>query len=178
MTKQATTAALIWTAILGATSIFGSYFFACVFPFAAIATLAALTLDVRRGALLVGASWLANQIVGFTLMHYPQEFSTVALGMSLGLGALAAYGVAGFVLRRIAQPLGTLGALVSAFVAYQLVIYVGALGFGGADNFSAAIIRAVALNDALWFAGLFALYSGLGRALPTMFGMRRVALPA
>ena len=178
MTKQATTAALTWTAILGATSIFGSYFFACVFPFAAMATLAALTLDLRRGALLVGASWLANQIVGFTLMNYPHEFSTVALGVSLGIGAFAAFAIARLVLRLIAQPLGMLVALVAAFIGYQIVIYAGALGFGGADNFSAAIIRGVALNDAVWFAGLYALHAGLGRALPDLFGQRGSALPA
>lgn len=178
MTKQSATAALIWTTILGATSIFGSYFFACVFPFAAIATLAALTLDVRRGAVLVGASWMANQIVGFTLMNYPHEFSTAALGVSLGLGAFAAYGVARLVLGRVAQPLCPVVALAAGFVAYQIVIYAGALGFGGADNFSGAIIRGVALNDAIWFAVLFALYSGLSRALPDVFGNRGAAVPA
>jgi hypothetical protein len=52
MTKPATLTAMIWTAILGIAAIFGSYFFACVFPFAAVATIAALTLDVRRGVAL------------------------------------------------------------------------------------------------------------------------------
>lgn len=168
MTKQATTAALIWTAILGATSIFGSYFFACVFPFAAIATIAALTLDVRRGVVLVVASWFANQIVGFAFMHYPQTFDTVALGVSLGLGALAAFAVAHGILRRSATAVLTIAALAGAFLAYQAVIFIGALGFGGADNFSTAIIGAVALNDMIWFAGLLALRLLLIRAVPML----------
>jgi hypothetical protein len=172
MTKQTATAALIWTAILGTSAIFGSYFFACVFPFAAIATIAALTLDVRRGVALVVATWFANQVVGFTLMHYPQTLDTVALGVSLGLGALVAYAVAHIVLRNGATPVRAVAALGGAFVAYQLVIYAGALGFGGTENFSPAIVARVALNDAVWFAGLVALNFALTRAVPTLFSAR------
>lgn len=168
MTKQATTAALIWTAILGATAIFGSYFFACVFPFAAVATIAALTLDLRRGVAVVAATWVANQIVGFAFMHFPQTFDTVALGISLGLGALAAYAVAYSVLRHAKTPGRIVAALAGAFVAYQLVIYAGAIGFGGTENFSPSIIGGVAVNDAMWFAGLGALRLALTRAVPAL----------
>ena len=169
MTKKTAPYALIWTAVLGASAIFGSYFLACVFPFAAIATISALTLDVRRGAALVAATWFANQVVGFTLMHYPQTVDTYALGLSLGLGALAAYGVARAVLRGNTSPLRIAAALSGSFVAYQLVIYSGALGFGGVENFSPAIIKDVALNDAIWFVGLAALNIGLTRVSPTLF---------
>jgi len=171
MTKQTAAAALIWTAVLGIVAIFGSYFFACVFPFAAIATIAALTLDVRRGVGLVAGTWFANQVVGFTLMHYPQTLDTAALGVSLGLGALAAYAVAHAVLLGGSAPLRTVAALGGAFVAYQLIIYAGALGFGGTGNFSPAIIGRVALNDAIWFVGMAALNLGLTRAVPTLFAV-------
>jgi hypothetical protein len=172
MIKKTATAALVWTAILGTSAIFGSYFLACVFPFAAIATIAALTLNVRRGVALVVATWFANQVVGFALMHYPQTLDTAALGVSLGLGALAAYIVAHVVLRRGSSVVRTVAALGAAFIAYQLVIYAGALGFGGADNFSPAIIAGVALNDAIWFAGLATLNLVLTRAVPTLFNTR------
>lgn len=175
MTKTTGTAALIWTAILGTSAILGTWFFACVFPFAAIATIAAMTLDTRRGVALIGATWAANQIVGFTLMDYPRDISTVALGVSLGLGALAAFAAARVVLPHLRQQLAAVAALVAAFVAYQTVIFVGALGFGGADNFSTTIIGGVALNDAIWFAGLIALHTGLTRALPARFGTQTVA---
>jgi hypothetical protein len=170
MTKQATTAALLWTATLGISAIFGSWFFACVFPFAAIATIAAMTLDLRRGLALVVASWAANQIVGFTLMDYPREFATVALGVSLGLGALAGFAVARAVLVRLTQPVAAVAALAAAFVTYEAAIYVGALGFGGVDTFSPSIIAGVALNDAAWFAGLLGLRAVLTRSLPNRFG--------
>lgn len=166
---QSTAPGLVWTTLLGLTAIVGSYGFACVFPFAAIATIAALTLDLRRGVALVTGSWLANQIVGFAFMHYPQTLDTVALGVSLGLGALAAFAVAYGVLRRGATAVRTAIALVGAFAAYQLVIFVGALGFGGVENFSPAIIGAVGLNNAIWFAGLLALRLALTRTAPKFF---------
>ena len=169
MIKTTATSALIWTAVLGASAIFGSYFFACVLPFAAIATISALTLNVRRGAALVVATWFANQVVGFTLMHYPQTLDTYALGLSLGFGALAAYAVARAVLRAGRTPLRTAAALGGSFVSYQLVIYLGALGFGGVENFSPAIIGGVALNDAIWFVLLAALHVSLTRIAPTLF---------
>ncbi len=169
MKKQATTAALIWTAILGASAIFGSYFFACVFPFAAVATIAALTLDLRRGAAVVTATWAANQIVGFAFMHFPQTFDTMTLGVSIGLGALAAYAVAHLALRKGVSITRTVVALSGAFTVYQLVIFAGAIGFGGVENFSPTIIGGVALNDAVWFAGLGALRLALTRAVPALF---------
>lgn len=180
MTKQATTAALIWTTVLGTAAIFGSYYFACVFPFAAIATIAVLTLDTPRGLALVGGTWLANQVVGFTLMNYPTTLDTFALGVSLGLGAGAAWGVARLILGSTATILSarTIMALGGAFAAYQVTIFAGALMFGGTENFTPTIIAGVALNDAIWFAGLVALRLALTRAAPAMFGGEYNALPA
>jgi hypothetical protein len=162
MTKPTTAAALIWTGILATSAVVGTWAFACVFPFAAIATIAALTLDARRGLAVVGATWAANQIVGFAVVDYPRTLETVALGVSLGLGALAAFAVARTVLRPT-TPVRVPLALGGAFVAYQLVIYAGALGFGGAGNFGADIVAAVALNDLIWFAALALLWTVLGR---------------
>ncbi|UVO52990.1 hypothetical protein [Sphingomonas sp. SUN039] len=175
MTKQTATAALLWTAVLGASAIFGSWFFACVFPFAAMATIAAMTLDLRRGAALVVATWSANQIVGFTLMNYPQDVPTVALGISLGIGALLGFVAARTVLARLTQPVAAVAALAAAFVTYEAAIYVGALGFGGTDTFSPAIIGGVALNDAIWFAALLGLRALLTRTLPAQFGTQIAA---
>ncbi len=175
MTKPTATAALIWTAVLGVSAIFGTWAFACVFPFAAIATIAALTLDARKGLALVGATWAANQVVGFTVMDYPRTFETAALGMSLGLGAVAAWVVATVILRgdRSVFALRAAAALLGGFVAYQLVIFAGALAFGGAGNFSADIIAGVALNDAIWFVGLGVLWLALARTLPAQAPVRQ-----
>jgi len=84
------------------------------------------------------------------------------------LGALAALVTARFVLRRGATPVRTSVALIGAFAAYQATIFVGAIGFGGTENFSAEIISGVAMNDAFWFAGLLALHIALIRVVPVL----------
>ncbi|MES2289914.1 MAG: hypothetical protein V4530_09275 [Pseudomonadota bacterium] len=174
MTKQTATAALIWSAVLGASAIFGSYFFACVFPFAAIATIAALTLDLRRAAILVGTVFAVNQIVGFGFRNYPFDVSTIAWGVVIGVAAFASLFAARSVLRGrsdIVSPYA-LVALLAAFVVNQGVMFAYALFTTGIENFSPTIVATVGLNDAAWFAGLGALRLLMTRALPALFGTR------
>ncbi len=180
MTKQATTAALLWTATLGASAIFGSYFFACVFPFVALATIAALTLDTRRAAILVGAVWLANQAVGFGFRDYPQTLDTIGWGIAIGIAAFAGLAAARVVLGKSPALLSprSLLALGAAFVAYEGVLFAWALVAGGLETFSPRIVATIALNDAVWFAGLVALRLVLTRTAPALFGAKANALPA
>ncbi|MEP6785913.1 MAG: hypothetical protein ABI898_09245 [Sphingomonadales bacterium] len=174
MTKQATTAALLWSAVLGASAIFGSYFFACVFPFAALSTIAALTLDIRRAAVLVGSVWAINQAVGFGFRDYPHDISTVAWGVVIGIGAFVALVAAKSVLRgrsELISPYAVV-ALLAAFVAYEGVLFAYALVSSGIENFSPTIVATVGLNDVLWFVGLGALHLVLTRTFPAVFGSR------
>lgn len=149
-----------WPASLALTSLLGSLALACVFPFAAVAALAALTMQPARGFALVVAVWAVNQLTGFFLLSFPWDAQAVGHGLAILAGTLFAFGTARFVAGAVARGgdiLRSLAALVSAFAVYQLVLRAYASVGGGAENFSAEIISAVALNDALWFAGLFAL---------------------
>jgi hypothetical protein len=79
----------LWIAFLALASLVFSLGFACAVPLAAFAAIAALTLSRRDAFALVGAVWLANQIAGFAIHHYPLEPSTFAWGAALGTVALA-----------------------------------------------------------------------------------------
>ena len=180
MTKQATTAALLWTATLGTAAIFGSYFFACVFPFVALATIAALTLDMRRAAVLVGAVWLTNQIVGFGFRNYPHTLDTLGWGIAIGVAAFAGLAAARAVIGKsptLVSPRSLL-ALGAAFVAYEGTLFAWALVAGGLGTFSPRIVGLIALNDAVWFAGLVALRLVLTRSAPALFATKATALQA
>ena len=158
MTKLSSTGASVWTAILAATALFGSYAFACVFPFAAIATIAALTLDARRGVALVALVWAANQAVGFGLHAYPHDASTIGWGIAIGVGALGAYAAARSLVGDTALlSVRALGGLLAALVAYEGLLFAYALVAGGTETFAPGIVARIALNDAAWFAGLAAL---------------------
>jgi len=158
---------LIWAGILAAATLIGSYGLACIFPFAAVAALAALTLDWRNGALLVGAVWLGNQAVGYGLLDYPVDSYSLSRGVALGVGAITAFVVAKAVAGRwtLAWPQALL-ALAAAFVTQQGVTFIDAVFSGSAENYALPIVGQVALNDALWFAGLALVKLGLDRIQP------------
>ena len=166
MTERPT---LLWSAILGLTAIVGSYGFACVFPFAAMAALAAVTLDTKRAAMLVAAVWAANQVVGFTLMNYPLDAQAFAWGVFILVAAMAALGAAVAVGPRELLSVRTLGALAAAIAAYQAVMFVGAYALDGFESSTATIVAQVALNDCIWFAGLAAVRLVLTRTAPRLF---------
>ncbi len=147
-----------WPATLAGATILGSLALACVFPFAAIAALAALTLDRRSGIALVGAVWAANQAVGFLLMNFPWDAQAVGHGLAILAATLAGYGAARLVAGKVeGGVLRSVAALASAFVVYEVLLRGYAQFGGGAENFSAEIVSGVAINDAMWFAGLLAL---------------------
>lgn len=147
-----------WPATLAGATILGSLALACVFPFAAIAALAALTLDRRSGIALVGAVWTANQAVGFLLMNFPWDAQAVGHGLAILAATLAGYGAARLVAGKVeGGVLRSVAVLASAFIVYEVLLRGYAQFGGGAENFSAEIVSGVAINDAMWFAGLLAL---------------------
>ncbi|MEJ6677879.1 hypothetical protein, partial [Parasphingorhabdus sp.] len=92
----------IWAGVLATSSVLGSLALACMFPFAAIATLLAATLPFRKALAWMGAAWFANQLVGYLILGYPQTANSFSHGLAIGVTALATLGVAKavFTLRR------------------------------------------------------------------------------
>ncbi|MFM7350030.1 MAG: hypothetical protein ACKO01_11175 [Erythrobacter sp.] len=72
--------------LLAATTLSGSVVIACMMPFAAIATVAALAMERRQGLAAVLLCWLGNQALGFGILGFPWDTATFAAGFSL-LGA-------------------------------------------------------------------------------------------
>ena len=154
-----------WPATLAGATVLGSLALACIFPFAAIAALAALTLDRRSSIALVGAVWAANQAVVFLLMNFPWDAQAVGHGIAILTATLAGFGVARIVAAKVeGSILRSVAALVSAFVVYEVLLRAYAQFGGGAENFSAEIVSGVAINDAMWFVGLLALRWVIGQA--------------
>jgi hypothetical protein len=150
----------VWAAVLASSSVLGSLALACIFPFAAIATLLAATLPFRKAAVWMGAVWFANQLVGYLILGYPQTANSFGHGAAMGATAMASLFVAKTVLDlRSDRSFLSLGlAFAAAFVAYEALLLVAAMFLGGVQNFVPAIVWMVAQNDILWFAGLGLLY--------------------
>ncbi len=159
MNRQSVQPALLWSAILGLVAVLGSYGLACVFPFAALAAIAAVTLPRTQAALLIGGVFTVNQIVGFALLHYGDSASAPVWGVVIAIAAFAALAAAMLAYGRETRLLAprTGYALAASILAYQAVMFVGAWALDGFASSTLEIVLSVARNDVLWFAGLAAI---------------------
>jgi hypothetical protein len=151
----------IWPALLVATSVALSLGFACAVPFAAFGAAAALTMQRRDALLLAAAIWLANQVVGFTVLDYPLTASTFVWGAVLGVVAVLTTAAAQSIAGRLDER-GRLVVLVAAFaggfIVYEGCLYlVSATWLGGSEIFVPAIVTRILEINAAAFVGLLVL---------------------
>jgi hypothetical protein len=157
-----------WIALLTAATFLGSFVFACATPFAALGALAALNMRKRDAFALTLVNWLANQIVGYGFLHYPQTWDSFAWGAAIGVGAMiataAAIGTVS-VLRALPWAVTAVATLVVAAGAYELSLY-AATAFlpTEPDAFSAHTVLYVLEVSGVAFAGLLIL-QGLGQTI-------------
>jgi hypothetical protein len=165
----------LWIALLVLASAVFSLGFACAVPLAAFAAIAALTLSRRDAFALVGAVWLANQIAGFAIHHYPMTPSTFAWGAALGAVALAATLAAQWVKERLPQGGGgafAAAAFLAAFAVYEGSLFAISLFVGsGVSNFTPSIVRRILAINFAAFAALYLLhrlgvFAGLAKEPP------------
>jgi hypothetical protein len=148
----------LWVALVVAGSIGFSFALACATPFAALATLAVLNTPRRDLFALVGVAWLANQIMGYGFLAYPQTWDSFAWGGAIGIAvALAAVGAIA-VANRLAY-WGSARIIVAAFLAafglYELALYAASFVLPGSDAaFSLPVIWRIFYVNAIALAGL------------------------
>src|SRR5216684_3913866 len=115
-----------WGGILTVLTTASTLAVACGTPFAALATLAALFLPRRDALVLIAVNWLANQAIGFGLLHYPLNWDCYRGGISLGIAALLstmAAMLAQGALRNAATTVRAIGSFAVAFVAYEGTLF-------------------------------------------------------
>jgi hypothetical protein len=160
-------------ALLTVSCALASFAFACATPFAAFAVVAAAMLPLGPALLVVTGAWLVNQTIGFGVLHYPVDASTIAWGFVIGAAALLSTAGASAVLRMLPQgrtPLMLAIALVVAYVAYEFTLLAATPFLGGESAFTSVIVTRIGLTSAVWLAGLVAaceilrLVDPLGRA--------------
>lgn len=155
-------ASALWVALLTAASTATTLALACATPFPALAALAAVHMRRREGVALMVLAWLASQFVGFVLLGYPRDGSTLAWGFALGTAAvgsaLAGYAaVRALNYRSVAARLAL--AYAAGFTAYKGIIVGWALVLGGLHTATALDLLAEQFvrNGAI-LIGLYALY--------------------
>ena len=163
MTKRGASA--LWVALLTAASTATTLALACATPFPALAALAAVHMRRRDGVALMLLAWLASQCVGFFLLGYPRDGSTLAWGFALGTAAvgsaLASYAtLRALPYRSVAARLSL--AYAAGFTAFKAIILGWALVLGGLHTAMAPDLLAEQFvrNGAI-LIGLYALYRAL-----------------
>jgi hypothetical protein len=137
-----------------------SFALACATPFAAFAALAVAMLPLPTALLVVGAAWIVNQAIGFGVLHYPIDASTILWGFVIGVAALVATLTARVVLSVLRQSTAVVGlalALLGAYCAYELVLFAATPVLGGGSNFTVAIVARLGLLSTLWLIALVAI---------------------
>src|SRR4051812_15768891 len=152
-------APLFGFALLIVSCALASFAFACATPFAACAVVAAAMLPLRPALLVVTGAWLVNQTIGFGVLHYPIDTSTIAWGFVIGAAALLSTAAASTVLRRLPRgrtPLMLAIAFAAAYAVYEFALLAATPVLGGEGAFTAAIVARIGLTSAVWLAGLVA----------------------
>ena len=157
-------ASTLWIMLLTLSSVATTLIFACATPFPALAALTALHMRRVDGVALALAAWVASQAVGFGILGYPQDASTMLWGVAIGaaaiVGALAAHAVASRV--RGSIPLRLAAAYLTAFAAFKLVILAVTLAKGDpCTAFTFDVLTRQVIRNAAILLGLLALYRGL-----------------
>jgi hypothetical protein len=159
---------LLWLAILVGAGCAFSLGFACAVPLAAFGAIAALTLDARHAVLLTLTVWAVNQAIGYTVLHYPTDATTLVWGGILGavavLSTVAPFALVRLMRRRGLDALAVPASFVCAFAVYEGGLYlVSATLMGGTELYTQAIVWRVLAINLVAFAGLGVL-TLLGRA--------------
>jgi hypothetical protein len=171
-----------WLGLLIAASAALSMAFTCITPFAAFAVIGATSLSRGNAVGLTVVLWLANQAVGYGVLHYPWTARSFAWGVAIGgaavMGTLAAHWTVAR-LGAFRSSVQALGAFVPAFALYQLTLYAVAVSIlGGVGAFVPAIVGRVFLVNAVTLVCLHGLEQLVAAARYSAFRRRSEVAPA
>jgi hypothetical protein len=148
-----------WSGILTVLTVASTLAVACGTPFAALAALAALFLPRRDAFVLITVNWLANQVIGFGLLHYPLNWDCYRGGINLGIAALLSTMAAMLAqgsLRSVAKTVKAGGSFAVAFLAYEGTLFMVSPAGSRAD-FAAPVVLYIFYVNAVAFIGLLLL---------------------
>jgi hypothetical protein len=147
-----------WTVLIVASGTCLSPFFACVTPFAALATLAALKLTRYGAIVVVCLVWLANQVIGYTLLHYPWTWNSPAWGLAIGASAGLAILAARALSTTQPAPLAVSLPFMAGFAVFEFGLYIAKFLLPGSNGaFNASVVWHVFLINAVALCGLMAI---------------------
>jgi hypothetical protein len=149
----------IWIMLIVTSGILLSPFFACVTPFAALATLAALKLGRRDIIAVIASVWLANQAIGYGFLGYPWSWDSAAWGLAIGASSGLAVLAATALSTTRPVPLAISLPFVAGFAAFELGLYLAGYVLPADEAaFSASVVGHIFLINAVTLCAVMAVY--------------------
>ena len=150
----------IWLLTLTLAVVGATVALSCVTPFAALAVALAGTVGLRASLRVMTTVWLANQLIGFGLFHFPRTPDTFLIGIAIGgaaiLGTIGAWAVLNHMRSRpVLLRLGV--AFLVSFVTYELTLLVAVVFLGDLETFRPAILAELGFVNVVSLAGMIAL---------------------
>ena len=150
----------IWLLILTLAVVGATVALSCVTPFAALAVALAGTVGLRSSLGVMITVWLANQVIGFGLFHFPRTPATFLIGIAIGgaaiLGTIAAWAVLNHMRSRpVLLRLGV--AVLASFATYELTPLAAVVFLGDLETFRPAILAELGFVNVVSLAGMIAL---------------------
>ncbi|MDZ4841287.1 MAG: hypothetical protein SH859_03965 [Hyphomicrobium aestuarii] len=152
----------MWVAVIAVASVALSLKLQCVLPFAALAAIGVMEMRRSEALTLVGLAWAINQVLGYTVLGYPNEAQSYGWGAMIGLGAVAAVFAGEAARNALASrhyAIKACAVLVMAYAAYEAVLFAARIVLPATDlAFSARIVAEYGLVNAVAFVSLLAIH--------------------
>lgn len=162
-----------WLAAFLLTTLLFSVGLTCAVPLVAFAAICALRQSRPQALLFTGALWLATELIGFTLLRFPVGLAAFGWGALVGVALMIATLAAGAAAQRVPRVAGVVATFLSAFVAYEGVLWAVSRMVGGASGaFTTGILAQVfVLNGATFGALMLVGALTAGRARTASHGL-------
>lgn len=119
----------LWIGAMVVASTVTTLLLACATPFPALAALAALHVRRTEGVALMLVAWIAAQITGFGLLHYPIDANSIGWALALGAAAIGSFFTADVTAKEMPGApyvARMVAGYVAAYVAFKAVVLIGA----------------------------------------------------
>ena len=150
----------LWIALVASSTVLASLVFACGAPLSAVATFAGTRMRIAAGFMLVIVAWLANQLVGYLLLGYPQTWDSFGWGAAIGIAAALGFlGAAAVYRAGLRDPAMTAIGFAVSFLAYEATLFAATAVLPSSDQaFSIGVMARIFEVNAFALIGLLVLH--------------------
>lgn len=119
----------LWIAAMVAASTVTTLVLACATPFPALAALAVLHARPTERVALMVVAWIAAQVTGFGLLHYPMNADSIGWALALGIAAIGSSFAADWAAKAIPGApyvARLIAGYAAAYIGFKALVLLGA----------------------------------------------------